>query len=116
MKNLLSVLFLTLTIGLWAQAPQSINYQAVARDASGQIMDAQSGMVRVSILDAVGGNIMYQEEHAVTTNQFGLFTIAIGKGTALQGSFSAINWGAGDRYLNIEADFGSSSSRFIFCY
>ncbi len=109
MKKVVAVIvaMLVLHIVIQAQAPQGINYQAVARDASGSVLDGVSGTVRISILDSIGGNVLYQEEHSVTTNQFGLFNVVIGQGTALQNAFSTINWSLGKKYLEVEADFGN---------
>jgi hypothetical protein len=85
-----------------AQAPQAISYQAVARNAQGQIVPAQNIGVRFSILDgSVTGNVLYEETHSVITNNFGLFTLSIGKGTPLSGTFAAIDW-PGDKFLKVE--------------
>ena len=56
-----------------AQAPQLMNYQAVARNGSGQVLANQSVGLRFSILDGgPNGNAVYVETHATSTNQFGL--------------------------------------------
>src|SRR3954464_2398530 len=80
----------------FAQAPQAINYQAVARDVSGNIL----GNTNINI-DAIfhsgtaGGTIVYYESYSpVTTNQFGLFTLSLGTGTVILGNFSTIAWGS----------------------
>ncbi len=39
-----------------------------------------------------------------TTNQLGLFSLAVGGGTVLSGTFANINWGTGDKYLQVEMD------------
>ena len=88
-----------------AQVPQSFNYQAVVRDATGQIINTQAVTLRFTITDAAtGGNILYRERHNATTNQFGLVTAEIGNGTLLNGTFAGINWGSGNRYLQVEVD------------
>ncbi|HRG88222.1 MAG TPA: hypothetical protein PLW44_04320, partial [Chitinophagales bacterium] len=90
---------------LRAQAPQKINYQAVARNASGTVLQNQAIAARFTIHDgSSSGQILYQETENVVTNQFGLFTTAIGGGTVVQGNFAAINWGNGNKYLRIEID------------
>ena len=101
---LLLGLLLTATT-LRAQAPQKINYQAVARNASGTVLQNQAIAARFTIHDgSSSGQILYQETENVVTNQFGLFTTAIGGGTVVQGNFAAINWGNGNKYLRIEID------------
>lgn len=87
----------------YSQAPEKINYQAIARDASGIILISQAIEVRFSILDGGPlGNIVFREHHSYTTNQFGLFNLKIGTGTVDSGSFAAINWNMGNKYLKVE--------------
>src|SRR3954466_8670168 len=94
----LTVLAVTLALLATAQVPQKMNYQAIARDASGNVLGNQAIGARFTIHDASPtGTIVYQEtKSGLTTNQFGLFTYAIGSGTVTSGTFSAINWGSGD--------------------
>src|SRR5215813_6428649 len=104
MKKLaLTILTLILITGAFAQVPQAMNYQAVARNSLGQIVPSQSIGVRFTILDGTGNTVFYQETHTTTTNNFGLFTLAIGKGTATSGTIGAIDWSTGgDKYLKVE--------------
>src|SRR5258706_9859414 len=86
-----------------AQVPQALNYQAIARNSTGQIIPSQNIGVRFSITDATGNTVFYQETHNTVTNVFGLFTLAIGKGTALSGTIPSIDWSSGgDKYLKVE--------------
>lgn len=92
-------------------APQKMNYQAVARDASGNALVSQAVSVRFSIRDvSAGGSILYQETQNLTTNAFGLFTAAIGTGVVVSGTFSAIDWSASEKYLQVELDPAGGSS------
>jgi len=105
MKKILivtSILFLCVFVN--AQAPQGINYQAVARTADGVIIPTQNIGVRFSILDgSVTGTVLYSETHTVITNSYGLFTLAIGKGTPVTATFPGINWASGtDKFLKVE--------------
>ncbi len=103
MKSILTALLTFVSIICFAQAPQALNYQAVARTAQGQLIPAQNINVRFSVLEnTVNGNTVYQETHTTTTNNFGLFTLAIGKGTPLTGTFNTVNWGSGDKFLKVE--------------
>jgi hypothetical protein len=109
-KKLLFALMFLLTFAFpsFSQAPQSFKYQAIARDATGTILPSASLNVRISIHDiTAGGTIIYMETHVVTTNTFGLFNIDIGMGTPLVGTFSSINWGSGNKYVQQEVDFGT---------
>src|SRR5215210_3998146 len=75
-----------------AQVPQGMNFQAVARDAGGLILAAQNICVQSTITDGNGGPTLYQETFNITTNQFGLFTLNIGSGTPVTGTYASINW------------------------
>ncbi len=102
---LLASLVLTFNFIAFAQAPNAVKYQAVARDGSGSLLLSQQVGLRLSILDnSASGTIVYQERHAPNTNAYGLFTIDLGAGTVLQGNFTTVNWGSGSKYLKIELD------------
>ena len=106
---LLSVLFCTL---LFAQTiPQGINYQAVARDASGNELINQPLTIQFSIIsDIFAGTISWQETHSVITNDYGLFTAIIGNGVSTgsgtSGSFALIDWSSLPHFLKVEIDDG----------
>lgn len=88
-----------------AQAPQSFNYQGVARNASGVPYASQQLSVKASVITgAPGGAVEYSETRTVTTNAFGLFNIQIGSAgaTVNSGSFAGINWSQGIKYLQTE--------------
>ena len=95
---------------LFAQAPQGINYQAVARDAAGNVLANQNINVFFAVLDAPGGSSLYSETHTVGTNQFGLFNVVLGQGINLDGPFTSINWALGDKFLNVKIDPAGGSS------
>src|SRR5688572_7099644 len=105
MKKLLAVTTILLISNfITAQVPQAINYQAVARTADGVIIPTQNISVRFSILDvSITGTTLYSETHTVTTNSYGLFTLAIGRGTPVTSTFPSINWASGtDKFLKVE--------------
>lgn len=88
-----------------AQTPQSIAYQAVARDSSGNPVSNQSIGLRFSIREAsAAGIIVYQETQIATTSPLGLFSVNIGQGTPVTGSFSAINWALNAKFIQVELD------------
>jgi len=81
MQNKLSLLIaiLLLSIGVFAQSPEAVNYQAVARNLSGVPLVNQSVDVRFTIHQgSTTGAVVFQETHATSTNQFGLINLAIG--------------------------------------
>ena len=99
---------------VFAQVPQAFNYQAVARDGSGVLIANHAVGVKINIHRATAaGNISYTEVFVVptpTTNQFGLFTVAIGKGTPITGTFDTIQWGSSNYYLEVFIDPSGSTS------
>ena len=114
MKTKLSIL-LVLTLMAFgcmtAQVPQAMNYQAVARDAAGQELQNRFISLRLTIHDQTsGGIIVYKETDTATTNKFGLFSVAIGNGTIVSGTFSAITWSTGSKFLQVELDPAGGSN------
>ena len=112
MKNLnhirkITLAFLLLIIGIpaLAQSPDLFNYQAVVRDANGQVMQSQSVSFQLSVLlgSSTGSNI-YTETHTLTTNQFGMANLQVGNGVPVSGTFGAIDWGMGTYFLQVELD------------
>ncbi|PJB15084.1 MAG: hypothetical protein CO118_05230, partial [Flavobacteriales bacterium CG_4_9_14_3_um_filter_32_8] len=85
---------------LQAQVPNLINYQAVARDLSGNPLVSTPVTVVFEIRQTSPlGTIVYNETHVSSTNQFGLFNLEIGGGTPITGTFAGINWSTGLYYL-----------------
>lgn len=111
MKNFLTPFILGVFIlfslwnNLYAQAPQKINYQAVARNLTGVPLINTSINVTYEIRQSTSsGAAVYRETHTPTTNQFGLFNLEIGGGTPVLGTFAGINWSTGLYYLYIEVN------------
>jgi hypothetical protein len=95
----------------FAQAPQKFAYQGAARNASGNPIVNQLISIRASVIDgSPTGTIQYSETHNVNTNAMGLFNVEIGGGSILSGSFPAITWGGGTKYMKVEFDPTGGSS------
>ena len=93
----------------FAQVPQAINYQAIARSGNGSLIPNQSLIIRISILSgSPQGPIQYQETQNVTTNLFGLFTAKIGQGTPVLGAFVNIPWNEGNQWVKVEINQNNS--------
>jgi hypothetical protein len=108
---LILLVMIFITSALAAQTPQGIKYQAVARNASGSLIASQSVSLRFSIHSgSVTGTVVYRETHSVVTNQFGLFTVNLGMGTPVTGTFNGINWSTGIFFLETELDPAGGSS------
>jgi hypothetical protein len=97
-----------------AQVPQGFNYQAIARDGSGNILPntALQAMLYVQSL-STGGTIFWKELHSsITTNSFGLFTLTVGTGVRQPAStvatFDLIDWSVTPKYLKTEIYYSGS--------
>ena len=103
--RLLLIVFVCSVSSLFGQAPQAINYQGIARDLTGNPLTNQAIGLQLTIHNtSASGPVDYQETFAVTTNQFGLYTVQIGRGTPVSGTFSAISWGTASHFLEIGMD------------
>ena len=101
----LLIILIYSVITLQAQSPAAFQYQAVARDNTGLPIANQNISIRISILTgSPSGSIAYVETHAPTTNQFGLFSLAIGTGTVSNGTFAGLNWGNNAHFVKVEMD------------
>jgi hypothetical protein len=109
-KNLyffLTLFFLFLTyLSTTAQTSfQGMNYQAVARNASGGVVASEAIKVRFNILTgSATGIVRYSEVQTTTTTAQGLFTLVIGKGVPQTGTFASIDWSTANHYLQTEID------------
>lgn len=105
------VAFLALSLTLTAQAPQSFQYQAVVRDAAGDIIANQTVGMRISLRQgSATGTIVYQETHSPMSNGFGLVNLAIGDGKSVSGNFPTIDWGNGPYFIEVEFDPAGGTS------
>ena len=89
----------------FSQSPQKISYQAVIRNAAGQLVSNKAVGVQISILQGqISGTVVYAEIHNVSTNVNGLLSLEIGNGSPITGVFSDIDWANGPYYLKSETD------------
>jgi len=103
--TLFFVSFWLMTAFVIAQTPQAFKYQAVARTSSGNLIQNQLVAFRISILQgSPSGTLLYQERHTTNTNNYGLANLDIGDGIVLAGTFSNIDWAAGETFIKVEFD------------
>jgi hypothetical protein len=102
-KVFLSILTLILFAGaVFAQTPKGFNYQAVVRNAAGQLMANRTVSVRIAIVQgAANGPQVYQQAENVTTNGNGLFTLVVGENSD---QFANIDWAQGPYFIVSEID------------
>jgi hypothetical protein len=89
---------------LSSQVPLGFNYQAIARDGSGNILANLALPVIIDLqTSSTGGTLIYEESFpSITSNQFGLISLVVGSGSRTGGtaaSFSAIDWKAQTLFL-----------------
>jgi hypothetical protein len=104
------LLMSVLVMDSFAQAPQQFNYQAVIRDKQGQPMINKTIQLRLRIRNGgANGAAHYTEVRTVTTNEFGLITVAVNSPGAdsQQGSIGLVDWGNGTKFLQVEVDHDS---------
>ncbi len=94
-----------------AAVPEGFTYQGVARDPLNSLVTSKTITLRLSILKGSSlGDASYVETQSAATNQFGLFSVSVGAGTAVAGDFAAIDWAGDKYYLKVEADFAGGAN------
>ena len=115
-NHILSLLFITIFFGnsVFAQgqgAPESMNYQAVIRDGSGNVLASQAVSLRIKILQgSASGSPVYVETFAPTTNAYGSIAIQIGTGSVITGTFNTIDWGANSYFVETAVDISGGTN------
>ncbi|VXB65316.1 hypothetical protein [Maribacter litoralis] len=89
----------------FAQFNEKISYQAVIRSVEGEILVKSPVGVKIAIVHQdTNGSRVYEETHALVTNENGLVTMQIGAGNVLLGNFSTIEWSNGPFYIETQMD------------
>jgi hypothetical protein len=102
LPQILVSFFLLFSSTYQSQSPLGISYQALMRNADGNIMTNNAIDLNFKIHDgSADGTIVYEESHALTSNAQGLVACVVGQGIVLQGNFSNINWGSGAKFLHV---------------
>lgn len=96
------------------QGLNAINYQAVARNANGTVLANAALNIRISVLGgSANGPVQYQETHQVISNQLGLFTLQIGQGAAVTGTFTTVPWANANQFIRVEAAAGNNNYQVL---
>ena len=104
MKKLILVIFLLSSLSIYTQSPSNFTYQSVVRDGSGKLLSNKEISFRISVLkNSDSGQVVFEEEHSVTTNINGLATLIVGKGSG-NDDLGEIDWGDGSYFLKVEID------------
>jgi len=105
MKRL--IIFLAFTISFSSLAQQGINYKALIKDGSGNVVANQSITVQFSILEGVANTNVYQETYTPTTDANGFVILNIGESLVHSGTYATIDWGADTHFLNVQINTGA---------
>ena len=112
MKFLFIFLSLFVSTLLFSQAPEGINYQAVMRNSSGNLVTNSTVAIRVQIRQGSStGTTVYQERHSIISSSQGLINMVIGAGMPQTiGTFNNINWAVGPFFVNLAVDFSNGAN------
>ena len=106
MKLILTILlFVTVTLNVFAQAPEKMSYQAIIRSQTNSLVKNSDISLKVIVHQgATTGTKVYEETHLVKTNNNGLVSLEIGTGNITSGTFSAIAWEKGPYFIETQVD------------
>lgn len=106
MKLTLTILlFVTVTLNVFAQSPEKMSYQAIIRSQDNSLVTNSNITLKIIVHQGtVTGTNVYQETHSVTTNSNGLVSLEIGTGKIITGSFSTIAWEKGPYFIETQVD------------
>ncbi len=107
-KYLLLTVAILATLQVVAQ-PTGFNYQAALRTSNGEPIPSKQIAVRISLQDELQ-TPHYTEQHNITTNAFGVFSIVIGEGTPINGSYESIPWQTANIYMQTEVDIENNGT------
>ena len=99
------LLFVTVTLNVFAQSPEKMSYQAIIRSQNNSLVTNSKISLKVIVHQGTAtGTTVYEETHSGTTNKNGLVSLEIGTGAVIQGSFSTIAWQNGPYFLETQVD------------
>jgi hypothetical protein len=103
--TLTTLLFLTVTLTIFAQSPEKMSYQAIIRSQDNNLVKSSPIGLQITVHQGTAtGTIQYQETQIAPTNENGLVSIEIGTGTVKSGNFSTIAWQNGPYFIEIQID------------
>ncbi len=108
MKKKFTIVAILLFSILFAQAPAGFNYQAIVKNAEGQLILNQNVNFRFSIKQGSSTSTpLFIETHQVSTDNKSQVNLIIGQGTASIGSLAQIDWSLTPLYLGVELNIGN---------
>jgi hypothetical protein len=102
-KNLLLTFAATVVTMAAVAQTDGFSYQAVVRNAQGELISSKNVQLRLT-LTAADGTLLYQETQTAKTNDYGVLSVTVGAGKAVQNTFSNVDWTKGDIAMKVEID------------
>ena len=94
-----------------SQMPKAFSYQAVVRNSQGKVIAKQPVGIKVEIVQgSTEGTVVYAETQRPESSQTGTVNLLIGTGTATEGTFADIDWGAVTYFLRISLSLDGSDN------
>jgi len=105
------VLFVTVTLNIFAQSPEKMSYQAIIRTKNNSLVTNSNISLKVIMHQGTAtGAKIFEENHSAKTNNNGLVSLEIGTGAIVTGSFSAIAWENGPYFVETQVDATGGSN------
>ena len=96
--------FLVLLISIISVAQNGINYKALIKDATGNVISNQE--IDVVFTIKIDNESVYSESQQVFTDSNGIAIAVIGVGSIISGDFMSIDWKRRNAELNVQIDLG----------
>ena len=102
---LVAIICMLIAMSVFGQAPEKMSYQAVVRNANGDLIKDQFIGMQISVLQGgASGIAVYVETQTPKSNVNGLVKIQIGEAAIVSGVFADIDWGSDEFYIKTEID------------
>jgi hypothetical protein len=113
--NILTFIFITAAnSGFGQNANNTFDYSEIARNATGEPILNSTIQVQIALhFGAKNSLASYIENHVVNTNDEGKFTVAVGEGTPVAGSYSNLHWGIEKSYIEVFVNGISISNKEV---
>lgn len=107
-NKILIIIILGLSTAFSAVEAQSINYKAVVKDGSGNLITNDLIQVQFNILKGTAQTNVYSESHSPTTDDNGIIIVDIGEGTLVSGSpaYASLDWSTDTHFLQVLINIG----------
>ncbi len=116
-KHILFSILTIITGFAFAQTapPNGMIYQAVARDGSGNLAVRRTIYVQATVLKgSATGAVMYSDEHKVISNADAMFSVIVGQGKYLSGTYTKLTdipWDKDKYFFNLKIGVAPSIPR-----